>query len=766
MKFASFFSSQPPGDAIGVEAFRDVASARQKWLQLSQMNPETRGMLFAGSSRPGVQDVESVILPWNGLLLISESCRWLLPLDWSTFDRAVEGVSASSQFPEMGLYIGRNGWGYSEDQAAEAQRRVQMPPEASAASHTDSHIVARDHAGFLAALSAMGEDDPFLIARHLPDWALGVPFDQLPLTVRCRNVLQKQRVVRLADLGKFTREEAMDWQNFGRSSVKDLGTALVSFLREGPAQLSSREELPDVLELPPLLQCLRQSTTVMSEREAFVWKARMGLDGPSMTLEQLAKLHGVTRERIRQIEAKTLRNYRQLNPWVDAIGPRVNVALHNRDTALFVEDLEQQDSWFAGIAEQPEVLGTLFEYFGPAQLHVWRSDGKALITTIERSEWFILKRSILATLRSLTDHDFSQGDVELTVKSALGGTASALTSLMLAELRPYLRFADGEGDNCRLLSVGMGLTAEIRAIIQNSREPLHYSEVAAQCEASLGRAVNQQQVNNTLAAFEDTFLISVVEHTGSVVTSRYPSRSGYGILNLADEIVLTDPNLRQWHTDEILAEIGHIKPELAAILDKYLLNAILSASEQIVVMGRMVRIAKKFQGDIPRQRIEIQDACVRLLRDAGRPLDNRELKEQLSSIRGMSPFFALSPNAEMARILPGVWGLISRDFASTSTERQTVLDQLYSALVERQAPIHMRDLRTIVYENQILPSGMTPYMVMNLAQSDSRMHVYRGRYIGLEGWESLIAEMYDEDVESPHMTLDFGDSDATDITVR
>ena len=145
----------------------------------------------------------------------------------------------------------------------------------------------------------------------------------------------------------------------------------------------------------------------------------------------------------------------------------------------------------------------LFEYFGPSHLHVWSSHGKALIATIEQGEWLTLKRSILSSLRAASEHNISLVDVELTVKSALGGAAPALTSLMLTELQPHLRFADGAGDDRRLLSVGRGLTAEIRAIIQEARNPIHYSEVVAQCEASLGRTVNQQQVINT-RCFQDT----------------------------------------------------------------------------------------------------------------------------------------------------------------------------------------------------------------------------------------------------------------------
>ena len=52
--------------------------------------------------------------------------------------------------------------------------------------------------------------------------------------------------------------------------------------------------------------------STLSEREARVLELRFGLgDGISHTLEQVGQEFGVTRERIRQIEAKALRKLRQ-----------------------------------------------------------------------------------------------------------------------------------------------------------------------------------------------------------------------------------------------------------------------------------------------------------------------------------------------------------------------------------------------------------------------------------------------------------------------
>jgi RNA polymerase primary sigma factor len=59
-----------------------------------------------------------------------------------------------------------------------------------------------------------------------------------------------------------------------------------------------QEQLSDVLD-------------TLSEREAGVVKMRYGLDdGQMKTLDEIGKVYGVTRERIRQIESKTMSKLR------------------------------------------------------------------------------------------------------------------------------------------------------------------------------------------------------------------------------------------------------------------------------------------------------------------------------------------------------------------------------------------------------------------------------------------------------------------------
>jgi RNA polymerase primary sigma factor len=77
--------------------------------------------------------------------------------------------------------------------------------------------------------------------------------------------------------------------------IEDLGA-------EAPAEVATRRMLTDAVE---------EALGELSPREQEVVRLRFGLvDGQARTLEEVGREFGVTRERIRQIEAKTLAKLR------------------------------------------------------------------------------------------------------------------------------------------------------------------------------------------------------------------------------------------------------------------------------------------------------------------------------------------------------------------------------------------------------------------------------------------------------------------------
>ena len=108
---------------------------------------------------------------------------------------------------------------------------------------------------------------------------------------------------RLADIRKAAQEAVSLDLPVGEEGDAFLGDFVED--RDAPA-------LEDAVSENLLREQLREALDALGDRESMVLRMRYGLDdGHPQTLEEVGKVFGVTRERIRQIEAKAIRRLRQ-----------------------------------------------------------------------------------------------------------------------------------------------------------------------------------------------------------------------------------------------------------------------------------------------------------------------------------------------------------------------------------------------------------------------------------------------------------------------
>ena len=63
------------------------------------------------------------------------------------------------------------------------------------------------------------------------------------------------------------------------------------------------------------VRLIQQRLALISKREADILRYRYGMDGyPVLTLEDIGDIFNLTRERVRQIEAKALKRLREMIP--------------------------------------------------------------------------------------------------------------------------------------------------------------------------------------------------------------------------------------------------------------------------------------------------------------------------------------------------------------------------------------------------------------------------------------------------------------------
>jgi RNA polymerase primary sigma factor len=107
---------------------------------------------------------------------------------------------------------------------------------------------------------------------------------------------------RVRDIQRISQDPLSLNSPVGEEDDSDLGDFIEDHQAEAPAEAAARSMLTDAV-----LEALGE----LSERERAVVRLRFGLeDGQARTLEEVGREFGVTRERIRQIESKTLAKLR------------------------------------------------------------------------------------------------------------------------------------------------------------------------------------------------------------------------------------------------------------------------------------------------------------------------------------------------------------------------------------------------------------------------------------------------------------------------
>ena len=152
--------------------------------------------------------------------------------------------------------------------------------------------------------------------------------DEYNWSVRTDNVFKSDSIIFLSDLVKLNSETLLNYPNFGRNSLLEVESFLSSQnlnLNMDLTNYTIKSEYDDrdnMVQKPPIMQVqkeTRENKTIISdfleslllinnERKIDIIKKRAGVTDKkiSMTLEEIGSEYSVTRERIRQIEAKGL----------------------------------------------------------------------------------------------------------------------------------------------------------------------------------------------------------------------------------------------------------------------------------------------------------------------------------------------------------------------------------------------------------------------------------------------------------------------------
>ncbi len=592
-------------------------------------------------------------------------------------------------------------------------------------------------------------EDPSELIPILPISILEAHISQLGLTVRTSNVFSVQKIFTLKESVGYSLDEMMKWPNFGKKSAKDLckaldesveklsfllpvssdGVVISSHVADEESKLSEGSRFDHVAKTP-LKQHFENSLLELKDNARQVLEYRTGYQEPVKTLEEVGQIIGVTRERIRQIQKKSLNKIITNEYWDDCIAIKIGELLLNREQPLYLEMLEIEDGWFSGFLGKYQNLAAIIELFSENQIKLLTINGAVVISRICQEDWENLVGGFRKSLKNKAkEQSWTKEDVNLTFKTALEVKGSLeLLPALWDVFNEILQFST-QGE----LLIAYGKTGEsaVYSVLQQSEKPIHFTDIAERASEILGRKLDVRTAHNAIA-----------NQGGKLF-----ARGVYGLPHfnpISDTIcshiriviqktMHEGPLSKQWHVTELLNSLKAKFPSLPKELDMYILNIILDEADILTYLNKNVW-ARADSGQSPTDRVDMADAFTKILEDAGKPLKGNEIKAKLEAIRGVHESLQIQATERMLQVGPDTWGLIDRDLNLSEDEQAIFLEKLHAFLTEKQEGIHVTEVDSFLEKNHIEHIEVGSYSLLNVAQRDERFYLGRSMFLGLTAW--------------------------------
>lgn len=484
-----------------------------------------------------------------------------------------------------------------------------------------------------------------------------VPLDLVVNNHKLVSFLTTNSFTKLGDVYGKNEQKLRSLEGIGKKKQQEISRGVNDFLNiigVKDLKIIRHQEQPTLIfKSDPLWESIKKGFDPLVGRNKIIISKRFGLFSNKMTLQEVADGVGLTRERIRQIESKWLAKSR----WFAQIVPRLMKILEERNTPLHLWELETEDEWFARFSNKQQFLKNLIIKAGGNEISVQSINGMDVISQLETKEWLNLVDEFKNSLRGYV--------YKRPTKSELIVLAGALaTSRKCPELGEALFkasskecvFFERESDHQPILVAYNSSTRNLTsAILQMAEEPLHYSEIHKRAEKLKGSKLDLRTVHNALpdlgAKLFGRGVYGLQEHLP--VSEKKAQR----IERHVKELMRRDGAERQWHSNEIMISVCQ-EFYLPDEFGPRALGIILKQSDAVEDLGRQVWALK---GSRNTTRINIVQACITILREAGRPLSYNELRDALKRSRGLGEHFQIHPKPPLIRLQNGLWGIEGRD---------------------------------------------------------------------------------------------------------
>jgi Sigma-70, region 4/Bacterial RNA polymerase, alpha chain C terminal domain len=717
-------------------SFEDVLHA---W---SSFGDEAKSaVLHVGFERRVARSFEDLASQFPGMVLLTPGAKGALPGSFTTSKGEIGSVNDES------IFLALEGWGYA---ASEPTRSSSAPSVEFSGwirsfllehpQHTDLLTQAgvfnddsylelectlgselRSQIGLYRSNFLVGDDgdDPVALARAAPPWLASQDLNSLDLTVRIGNVFRGRSLKTVSDIGSLTVTEMLTFQNFGRTSIQQLNDIFHRALLAGPRDTELEMALSSTERL---LDAVHNSLATCSERERDILVRRMGLERPVETLAEIGDSYGITRERIRQIEAKVVDRLVRREIWDDVLASKLQVMLADREFPLPLIGAEAIDPWFSGVAAHREAIRYLIANMCNAAVHLVEIDGIEYLSFLSQDVWQEIVASSRQILSSGVDNQWTEQDCQHYVKLLVPDEAREFGALLWEIASKWCHFADDAGERT-LISYGRGVDQVVEAVLLESDQPLHYSEITVKAAGRGGREMDERRVHNAAAEVGYLFGSGIY---GMLKHMSVPRTVWESLAEEAYEIITEGPLDRQWHTSELIDALAGRGVGFSDNFDKYQLDIALKEIGQLHSLGRMVWTSGNTTTE--GARVDIRQAVIAILQSAGEPLSTAELRQRVVAVRGINQGMEFQVRDPLIKLDSQLWALNDRDLSIKRSDQPAFLDSIVNQLRARMKPAHITECSKLI--GDVVPARA----LFCLAAADPRLRVTQDRFLTLSEW--------------------------------
>jgi len=562
-----------------------------------------------------------------------------------------------------------------------------------------------------------------------PNWFLDDEIRFLNMTVRTRNVCTAHNLTTIGNLAAKGYRGLLKLPNMGQGSVHTLGTLLWETLINGdalkrkkwqntvaPYDEAHHVRVPETIDsksavapsaahiaepnsattsvssIENIFDGFHEAAQALTEQDRHIWAARLGFRCPQQTLKVTAEQIGLTPERVRKIELKIYRKVSR-NAFWKILKEKISQHLDDRTFPLLLNGISALDPWFKGVEELKVPLKEVFNHVLNDEFSILDLDEMPVLTRLQLKQWERAVNTGKALLRGMVEQHVSEDYARLQIGALLIDRGKELRDELWAAVRPFALWAASPDGKSTLVGYGRSAEMVVVAVLQSAGHPLHYEEIYQRSKLISDKEHDERPIHHAAQSVALLF-----------------NRGTYGLLShcplTPKELALIEAEVediaggadstKQWHTSELLDELLERGLDFDGKITKYIINIALRNSKTFSNMRRMVWGYKDAWKATAASRLDMRQAIMALLEEAGRPLSTLEIRERLEGERGLNNHFQIHPQGNLIRMGTGLWGLADRDVKLN--DPQARLDQLVNHLQTTQEGIHSSEVAHVLGE--------------------------------------------------------------------